>query len=70
VIQFILDKLQTEPVVVTGAVTAAVDLAVAFGAPISGGEKGAILGLVAAIGLFVARKAVTPNASVRARKHP
>ena len=51
---------ETEPVAVSGLVTVALDAALAFGAPISPDQKTAVIGVVSAIGVLIARSKVTP----------
>lgn len=58
------DKLinlwENEPVAVTAVVTGALDLLVAYNAPITPEQKTAILALVSGIGVLIARRQVTP----------
>lgn len=58
----------TEPALIIGALTAIIDLAVAFGAPIDPGQKATILAAVSAgiavVGAFVVRANVTPTAQL------
>lgn len=51
---------EREPVAVTAVITGALDVAIVFGVPIDDGQKTAIVGLVSAIGVLVARNQVTP----------
>lgn len=51
---------EREPVAVTAVVTGLIDLAIAYGVPIDGDQKTAILGVISAIGVVVARNQVTP----------
>lgn len=58
-----------EPALWAGAITAAVDLAIAFGVPITPDQKIAILGIIspviALIAAFVVRQNVTPTAKLQ-----
>ena len=56
----IVELWESEPVAVTGLVTAGLDAAVAFGAAISPDQKTAVVILVTAIGVLIARSKVTP----------
>ena len=56
------DLLRREPVTVTSLITAAIALAVGFGAPITDGQVGLIVAFVAAVLGFVARSQVSPVA--------
>ena len=56
----VVNLWETEPVAVSGLVTVALDAAVAFGAPISPDQKTAVIGVVSAIGVLIARSKVTP----------
>lgn len=57
--------MNNEPALIVGAVEALVVLAVAFGVPITGDEKAAIIGAVSAVlmlvGAVVTRSQVTPT---------
>ncbi len=59
----IVSLWENEPVAVTGLVTAILDAAIAFNAPIDEGQKTAIIAVVSGIGILIARKQVTPVAS-------
>jgi hypothetical protein len=50
----------SEPVAVTGLVTVLLDAAISFGAPISPDQKTAVIGVVSALGILVARSKVSP----------
>lgn len=58
-----------EPALWAGAITAGVDLAIAFGVPITPDQKIAILGVIspviALIAAFVVRSQVTPTAKLQ-----
>ena len=56
----IVNLWETEPLAVTALITGSLDAAVAFGAPISPDQKTAVIGLVSAIGVLIARSKVTP----------
>lgn len=60
IIDYIINKWETEPVAISGLVTVLLDAAVAFGAPISPDQKTAVIGIVSAIGIVIARRQVTP----------
>lgn len=63
-----------EPALWVALVTAVVDLAIAFGAPISMDQKAAIVGAVSAVlavvGGFVVRSQVTPVAAAASAPPP
>jgi hypothetical protein len=59
----IINIWETEPVAVTGLITVLLDAAVAFGAPIDDGQKTAVVGVVSAVGVLIARSNVTPTAA-------
>ena len=54
---------ESEPVAVTGLITVGLDAAVAFGVNISPDQKTAVIGLVSAVGVLIARQKVTPTAA-------
>jgi hypothetical protein len=54
------DLWAQEPVLVTAAVTAALDLLVAFGINIDQTQKNAVLAVVTALGAIIARGRVSP----------
>lgn len=58
-----LNRIKSEPALVSGALQAAIGLAVVFGVPLSPEQTGAILALSAALLAFVVRSKVTPTAS-------
>lgn len=60
IVSRILDLWGSEPVVITGLVDAALILAVHLGLPLDDGTKVAIDGLLAAVGVLIARSKVTP----------
>lgn len=55
-----LDKIRSEPVLVTGLVQAVIGLIVAFGVGLTGEQTAAILAVTAAVLALVARSKVTP----------
>ena len=57
----ILDRIRTEPALVTGAVAALIALGVAFGLDLSGEQTGAIMAVVTAALAFITRSQVTPT---------
>ena len=59
----IVNLWESEPVAVTGLITVSLDVAVAFGVNISPDQKTAVIGLVSAIGILIARQKVTPTAA-------
>jgi secreted protein with Ig-like and vWFA domain len=64
-----LNRIRTEPALVTGLVSALIALGVAFGLDLTGEQTGAIMAVTAAVMAVVVRAQVTPNASVAARQH-
>lgn len=68
------ERIKNEPALLTGAVTAAIALAVAFGAPISGDQKEAVVGVVVAVvallGGAVTRQSVSPTRKLNADEEP
>jgi hypothetical protein len=54
---------ETQPLAVTALITAAIDVAIAFGAPITQDQKTVLIGLISAAGVVVAHQNVTPTAS-------
>lgn len=70
----ILDRIKNEPAAITGAVVAAITLAVAFGVPISSDQRSAIVGIVGAVlsllGAGVVRSQVTPTRKVESTDTP
>jgi hypothetical protein len=57
----IIARLANEPVLVTTFVTAVLDAAIAFGAPIADGQKIAVITVVTAALAFFARSKVSPT---------
>lgn len=55
-----IDKIRTEPVLVTALVQAVIGLIVAFGVGLTGEQTAAILAVTAAALALVARSKVTP----------
>jgi len=51
---------EDEPVAITGVITALLDAAIAFNAPIAPDQKTAVIAVVSAIGVLIARNRVTP----------
>ena len=60
----IILRIQQEPALISGAVSAVIALAVSFGADLSSEQVGSIMALVAAILAFVTRAQVTPHVDV------
>lgn len=60
-------RIQNEPALVTGIVSAAIALAISFGIGLSEQQVGAIMAFVVAILSVVTRQAVTPNVNVDKR---
>lgn len=58
----VISVWENEPVAVSGLVTVLLDAAVAFGAPISDDQKTAVIAIVSAIGVLIARSQVSPVA--------
>ena len=58
----IIHVWEAEPVAVTGLVTVLIDAGVAFGLPITPEQKLAVVGVVSALGVLIARSQVTPVA--------
>lgn len=58
----VLGLWESEPVAIVALITAALDVATVFGAPISPEQKTAVVGVVSALGVLVARNQVTPVA--------
>lgn len=56
----IINLWENEPVAVTAVVTGALDLLIAYNAPITPDQKTAILVVVSGIGALIARRKVTP----------
>lgn len=52
-----------EPVIISALVTAVIGLLVAFNVPLTEDQQKAIIGLVVAVGVIVARSQVSPVAS-------
>ena len=61
----IIDRIKSEPALVTGLVSAVIALGVAFGLELSGEQTGAIMALVVAALAFVTRSQVTPTHDAR-----
>jgi hypothetical protein len=59
----IVNLWETQPLAVTALVTAGIDAAIAFGAPITQDQKTVLIGLISAAGVVVAHRNVTPTAS-------
>ena len=59
----IIDRIRTEPVLVTGFLQTVLGLLLAFGVNLSPEQTGAVLAVTAAALAFIARKQVTPTAS-------
>lgn len=55
-----IDKIRSEPVLVTGLVQAVLALVASFGLDLSTDQIGAILAVTAAVLAFIARSKVTP----------
>ena len=51
---------EDEPVAITGVVTALLDAAISFNLPIEPDQKTAVIAVVTAIGVLIARNRVTP----------
>jgi hypothetical protein len=51
---------QREPVVITAAITAALDAGVVFGLPLTMEQKTALIGMVTSLGVLIARSQVSP----------
>lgn len=64
----IWEKLQREPALLVGLVTAILSLLVSFGIDISDESQAAIVALVIAVGAIIIRQSVTPNVSVGAHQ--
>lgn len=61
-----LNRIRTEPALVTGLISALIAVGVAFGLDLTGEQTGAIMAGVAAIMAFVVRSQVTPTSKVAA----
>lgn len=64
--------MNKEPALIIGAVEAGLVLAIAFGAPITESEKGAVIGFASAVlalvAAFTTRQLVTPKARAAGRR--
>lgn len=58
--QKVMNLWEDEPVAVTGIVTALLDAAISFNAPIDADQKTAVIAVVTAVGVLIARNRVTP----------
>jgi hypothetical protein len=56
----IVNLWESEPVAVSGLVTVLLDAGIAFGLPIDPDQKTAVIAVVSAIGVLIARSKVTP----------
>ena len=54
-----VNLLETEPVVVVGLITSLIDAAVVFGVPIDESQKTALIGIITALGVLLARSKAT-----------
>ena len=66
----ILERIDREPVLITGLVQTLVALVVAFGVPLTQVQAGAILAATAAVLAIVCRGRVTPAHEVAAQQLP
>lgn len=68
--QSVLDRIRSEPVLVTELVQAVLVLAVAFGLDLTGTQTAAIVALTNAVLAVLVRRVVTPTASTDAPPDP
>lgn len=54
------EKIQGEPILLTGLASAIILLAVTFGASLTDAQQGAIIGVVVAVAAFFGRSKVSP----------
>lgn len=64
----IWNRIQHEPALLVGLVTAVLSLLVAFGVDLSDERQAAIIAVVIAVGAIIVRQAVTPNIAVGAHE--
>jgi uncharacterized membrane protein (UPF0136 family) len=58
----IVDRIRSEPALVSGLVAALIALSAAFGLDLTSQQQGALMAVVAAVLAFVVRAKVSPNA--------
>lgn len=64
--RYVIERIQREPALLVGLVSAVLLVAVEFGAALTEGQQAAVIGLVVAVGAVIVRRSVTPNVSVGA----
>lgn len=64
ILEAMLERIKNEPVLTAALVAALLLLLVEFGLELTGGQQAAVQGVVAAFGLWLARRSVTPTRKI------